>query len=100
MITIGIFLFVHSIYFLGAAIFKQNAFIKMTIATTLFAVLVALIFGITMGYLDHRSNISLKDSHIEINNPKELLTVLKYSLIVLTPVLWGIAYLRLKETEL
>ena len=100
MIIIGIFLFIHSVYLLGAAIFKQNAFIKMTISITVISLLIALAFGLTLYLMDKTSEVHLSGNHLEPHEMEIFGDITKYTMIVLTPILWVIAYLRLKETEL
>ena len=100
IIILEIFLFIHAVYFLGAAIFKQNAFIKMTISITIISFLIALVFGLTVFFMNKATGIDISGNHMEPLVMKRFLAMGKYCLIVLTPILWIIAYMRLKETEL
>jgi len=89
----------HSIHFLGAAFFRKNTFLKTTVMTLL---LIITLFSLALFILYRMhpeiSRPGLPDDLSIFRKYQELIQWIVY--LVLPPVFWFIAYLKIKGTEI
>lgn len=102
-ILIGRYLFLHSIFFLGAAWFRKRVFIKMLLAVFVLFILLVLLIGF-MGYWVYpelRVSAASIGISFDWNIYPQYRNIARWIVYVFVPLLlWFLTYLRVRKTQI